>query len=312
MILALGAAGTLWLGACRGETPARDDSTSLLTYVSILPQAGVVRRIGGRHVRVEVLVGPGQSHHSYEPTPRQIAGLAEARVYFRIGVPLERALADRIAASFKNLRVVDTTEGMTFREGACSGDHDHDHDAQEHGGRDPHVWLSPKLVAIEARNVTKALCEIDPAHAAEYQDNLTAFEAELASLDQRLAKLLLPFRGREFFVFHPAFGYFGDAYGLRQAAVEEDGKEPTGRQLTALIDRARRAGARSIFVQPQFPTSGAKAVAAAIGAEVVYLDPMAEDTVKNLDETGTRLVAGFGPTLTPPGVSAPAGRRIGS
>jgi len=281
---------------CREETSSTAPE-KLLACVTIPPQAYFARRVGGDHLRVEVLVGPGQSHHTYEPTPRQVAGLAQARLYFLIGLPLERALVERIAAGFGGLRMVDTTEGVPLLDGGACGaaGHDHDHDHGERGGeKDPHVWLNPRLVKVLARHMAAALRDVDPSHAGEYQQNLTAFEKDLDAADRKVAGKLAPYRGREFFVFHPAFGYFADAYGLKQVAVEEEGKEPTGRRLAQLIERARAAGARSIFVQPQFPVAGASAVAQAVGGRVVTLDPLAEDYLANLEEMADRIAAGFG------------------
>jgi zinc transport system substrate-binding protein len=107
-------------------------------------------------------------------------------------------------------------------------------------------------------------------------------EEDLDRLDARLRESLAPLKGRDFFVYHPAFGYFADAYGLRQIPVEIEGKEPTARQLARLIDRARAEGVRVIFVQPQFSAKSAQAIATAIGGSVIPLDDLAKDYLANL------------------------------
>lgn len=278
---------------CRPPSPAPPVG-KITVFVSILPQSYFVQRVGGEHVDVHVLVGPGQSHHSYEPTPRQVSDLAKARVYFRIGVPFEAALLGKISAAFKGLDLVDTSQGIRFRQSSDScteSGHEHAHA----GGKDPHIWLDPQLVKIQAQTICDALCRIDPDHRADYEGNLRAFQADLDAVDVRIAKALAPLKGREFFVFHPAYGYFGDAYGLRQVAVEDEGKEPSLKRLAELIERARRAGARLILVQPQFPTSGAKAVADAIGGAVVPIDPLAADYLKNLEYMADQIAAALGP-----------------
>jgi zinc transport system substrate-binding protein len=280
----------LTLAGCAGSTPGTDGR--LQAFVSILPEAFFVERIGGDHVSVEVLVGPGQSPHSYEPTPRQLTRLAGARVFFAIGVPFEKALLARIKRSFPGVEVVDTRAGIELRE---AEEHDgHDDDA---GGPDPHVWLNPRNARLIAASIRDALVRLDPAHAADYRANFDALAAQLDALDARLAKALAPLAGRRFYVFHPAFGYFGQAYGLTQVAVETGGREPSPRELAALIESAKADGVRVIFVQPQFSKSSAEAVARAIGGVVAPVDPLAKDYIANLE----RLAAALSDALGAPG-----------
>jgi len=241
--------------------------------VSILPQADVVSRIGGRHAAVQVLVGPGQSPATYEPSPRQMAGLARCRVYFRIGTPFEETLVPKISSLFPALRIVDTRKGIRLRYFKGSA-----------GPRspDPHVWLDPKRLRIQAGTVSRALAELAPALAGEITGNLGRFEREIDRLDAEISRMLAPFRGRRFYVFHPAFGYFADAYGLVQVAVEAGGRPPGPRRLSRLIRRARSDGVRVLFVQPQYARRDAAAIAEAIGARVVPLDPLPRDCIKGI------------------------------
>jgi zinc transport system substrate-binding protein len=276
----------------------------LPVVVSILPQAYFVQRIGGEHVAVEVLVRAGQSPHTYEPTPKQLTALSAARAYFRIGIDFEVALVPRIERMFRNLRIVDTRAGvplrrMTAEEGAAE---EHEHGAHEQGGHeataggaagrpDPHIWLNPLYVKTQAQTICDALIELDPVHADEYRRNLAAFAADLDRVHAKIAAALAPLKGRDVFVFHPAFGYFTDAYGLKQVPVEIQGKEPTARQLAALIDRAKAARVKVIFVQPQFPAKSAQAVAEAIGGAVVPMDDLPGDYLKSLEEMAGKIGA---------------------
>ena len=271
----------------------------LTVFVSILPQAYFVERVGGRHVDVKVLVGPGQSPATYEPTPDQMSALAGARAFFRIGVPFEETLLPKIRGTFKDLEIVDTRAGITLRKMEAheheehEGEHEHEHEA---GGDDPHSWLNPKLVKIQAKTICDALCRLDAANAVQYQQNLAKFQADLDALDARIAESLAPLAGRELFVFHPAFGYFADAYGLKQVPVEIEGKEPAAKDVAALVRRAREANVRVIFVQPQFSPKSATAIAREIGGAVVSLDPLARDYMKSLEamaqQIGNALAAG--------------------
>lgn len=289
------------LAGCAPDSQSGKPGTSaasglLKVVVSIPPQAYIVERVGGEHVETTVLVGPGQSPHSYEPTPKQMAALAQSRVYFTIGVQFETQLVEKVRAIFKNLEIADVRDGMPLRamaEDGCVHDHEdesggddgHDHvhgHAEAAGGKDPHVWLSPALLAIETKNVLKHFETIDPSHAETYRRNADSLLADLKTLDDDLRSRLAPYRGREFFVYHPAFGYFGDAYGLKQVAVEAEGKEPGPRHVAAIIARAKASGVRLIFVQKQFSSASAKAIADAIGGTVIPLDPLERNCLENL------------------------------
>ncbi len=267
-------------GCSKNARQAKPSQQTLRVFVSIGPQAYFVQRIGGEHVRVEVLLSPGMGPDSYDPSAKQLARLSRSDAFFRIGVPFENKLMPKITSIMPQLKIVDTRQGITLRKMQsthdCAGDHD------DHAGRDPHIWLSPQLVKQQARTICKALQKLDPEHAAYYDSNLREFLTDLDKLDAKIAKTLAPMKGQTFFVFHPAFGYFADAYGLTQQAVEIEGKKPSAKQLGKLIGQARAKGARIIFVEPQFPSQSAQRIAQAIGGTVVPIDPLAEDYMKNL------------------------------
>ena len=288
-------AGAIVLAACascrRAAPPPTEPTGKPLAFVSILPQAEFVQRVGGERVDVAVLLPPGQSPATYEPTPRQMAKLGRAQVYFRIRVPFERALLRKIATTMPKLNIVDTRQGIKLRRMAAKHEHDHDHAA---GAPDPHIWLDPKRVKIQARTIANALAALAPEHAAELEKNLQSFQAELDRLDAKIAATLAPLRGRELFVFHPAYGYFADAYGLKQVAVELEGKEPSARALGALIERAKAKRVRVLFVQPQFSSKAATTVARAIGGAVVPMDPLARDYMANLESMAASVRTALG------------------
>lgn len=233
-------------------------------FVSIDPIAYLAERIGGPLVDTSVLVGSGQDPHTYEPTPGQMSRLAEARLYCSIGLPFEDRLLPRIRGLSRNLTIVDAARGVPRRAG------------------DPHIWMSPRLAKKIALNVCDALVAADPANAGAYRAGLDGLLADLDALDAETAAALAPLRGRTIYVFHDAFGYFADAYGLRQVAIETGGKEPGPRHVAELIDRARADGVRVIFVQPQFSTMSAEAIAREIGGAVVPFDPLARDYIAGM------------------------------
>lgn len=305
LALAIGAALLVAVMVVRFGFPGgRADDGLLVVAVTIPPQAELVERIAGDRVRVEIAVPPGQDPHAFSPSPRQVLELSRAAVYFRIGMPLEDQLLPRLGGG--SMRTVDTTADIHRRayadgEGsACDGDHQghshegHGHDCEAHAGLpDPHAWLAPALLAIQAGRMSEALCEIDPAGAESYRANLQKLEKRLDEVDAEIAAMLAPYRGQAFYVFHPSFGYFADAYGLRQVPVELEGKSPSPRQLRTLIAQARTDGVKVIFVQPQFDQRSAESIASAIGGSVVVIDPLRKNVVDNLMDIATQLQRGF-------------------
>mgnify|MGYP006283471343 CR=1 FL=1 len=263
-----------------------------IVFVSIPPQRTFVRQIAGERAEVHVMVEPGRSPATYEPSPKQMAALGSAHLYLRIGVPFEDAWMERIRRNAPRMRVVDTLEGIHLRTmEAHHHDHHEDEDAHEHdhaeaeadsGRKDPHVWLDPDLVKAQARTIAEALKAVDPYNAHQYENNLSKFLQRLDDLDAYIEQRLANLEDRTFMVFHPSWGYFAAAYDLEQFAVEVEGKEPGGKALAEIIDRARAEGIDTIFVQPQFSRAAAKTIADAVGAAVATLDPLAEDYFENL------------------------------
>ncbi len=279
------AAVIMLCGGCAREAPEQPQTEAawqpLSVCVSIPPQAFLVEQIGGDRVAIEVLVGPGQSPATYDLTPAQMVALDDADVYFRIGVPFEDTLMERIAASMPDLNVVDLRDGVELQP---IGEHAEEDDGHGHGRMDPHTWLDPRLVAIQAETVRAELARLDPGSAHGFGANATALLSDLAHLDLQIEELLRPAEGRKMFVFHPSFGYFCRAYGLEQVAIEVSGREPGPRELQAIVEAARADNVTAIFVQREFADASARALAADIGARIVTLDPLSGDYVANLRE----------------------------
>lgn len=277
----------LWLGAM-GPGWA---SGPIQVHVSILPQKQIVERIGGDLVKVDVLVMPGQSPATYDPTPQQMVALAKSAVYFRVGAPFENTWVPKIGQIHPKLKIIDTRNGITLQP-MVRHNHDHDHEQtpKDAGATDskvqldPHIWTSPPLMKQQAANVRDALIALRPTERAHFEAGYARYAAELEALDTELRRSLSGKTQRRFMVFHPAWGYFASAYGLEQIPIEIEGKEPSPKTLARIIDRAKAEGIRVIFVQKQFSRSAAEQVARAIGGDVVVIDPLAEDFVGNMRE----------------------------
>ena len=255
-------------------------------FTSIAPQAYFVKRVGGSHVEVNILLPSDQNPATYAPSPKQMARLSQATLFFRADMPFENVLLPKIENNMPNLRVVDT--GHALRHVREEEDH-HGH-ANE---LDPHTWMSPLLVIEQADIIRKTLEQVDPGHRDEYRTNYENFVRDLNLLHDEIKTALQPLAGKTFFVFHPAYGYFADTYGLKQKAVETGGKEPTARHLAGLIRLSQKEKVRVVFVQPQFSTKSAESIARAINGTVVSLDPLAEDYITNMKQMAQAVKKGL-------------------
>jgi len=276
------------------------------TMVSVVPLRTIVERLGGDRTQVESLVVEGASPATYDPTPRQMTRVSEAHVLFRVGVPFEQAWVPRLRGVNSDMRVVDLREGIALRKldahdhhdegqddshGHESGDPAHSHSSghDEHEGEsgdgnelDPHVWTSPRNMMIMAGRIRDTLIDLDPAGANAYRRNHQALIADLEALDAEIRAILADVKHRRFLVFHPAWGYFAEAYGLEQIAIETRGKSPGAGALTRVIEQARAENIRVVFVQQEFSRADAATVARALDGEVVVVDPLAPDYFSSL------------------------------
>jgi zinc transport system substrate-binding protein len=249
-------------------------------HVSILPQKYFVERIGGKLVNVDVLVKPGKSPATYSPSPDQIKKLAASDIYFRIGVPFENSFLEKIL-SISSMIIVDTRKNIVLRRMET---HHHDGKNKNTGiGNDPHIWMNPVLVKIQAHTIFTALSNLDPDNNDIYKKNYILFTNELDELDNRLKTAFKHLKTKNLFVFHPSFGYLTDAYNLKQIAVESMGKAPKGKTLSSIIKQAKKQKAKVIFAQPQFDRNAAQKIASAINGVVMFIDPLAYDYIANME-----------------------------
>lgn len=292
-------AGTV--GACGQQEPPAD---KIGVATTILPVADFVKNVGGEKVKVTVMVPPGASMHTYEPTPSQIKELAQARLYVLVGsgVEFELAWMDKIIQNNKNLELTDCSRDIQLidleehehQEGVAEHPRENTQDIsaakeqhEHHQGKDPHIWLSPKNARIMVENICAGLIKTDPANKDYYTQNKDKYLRELAELDKNLEENFKKIQNRNFLVFHPAWGYFARDYGFRQIPVEVGGKEPSAKELAGLIETAKKEKARVVFASPQFNPQSAALIAREIGGEVILVDPLPENYLENM-----RLVLG--------------------
>ena len=277
LVLALGV-----LAGCQGsETvkPASQEGTGdkLKVFVSILPQADFVEHLGGDRVEVNVMMPPGANEHNYEPDSGQLKALSEADLYIKVGnLPFENTWMERLIAANKDMLVVDSSKSIELIDD------------------NPHIWLSPRLVKLQAESISAALVKLDPKNEEYYLQQKELFLEELDSLDREMVKLLKGVQGESFLVYHPAWGYFARDYGLQEIAIEEHGKEPGAREMSRVIEYARNNHIKTVFASSQHSSHSAEAVAAELGARVVLLDPLPENYIDNMRKVARTMARELG------------------
>jgi zinc transport system substrate-binding protein len=255
-------------------------------WVTIAPQKYFVERVGGDAVSVEVMVRPGQSPELYTPSASQLVRLARADAYVGIGLPVEHAVLPRIAASMPKVRVLQTGE-------LGEAHHHQHHEGCVHGDHDPHVWMDPVAMIDFVEQVRELLSELEPSQAGLFQANADEVLTELKATNLSLTEQFEPYKGRAFYINHPALGHFAERYGIVQRSLEQAGTDASARRIAELVKAARADQIGAVFTQPEFGRSSAAVVARALKVDVVELDPLAEDYFNNLQLIADRLAASF-------------------
>ena len=244
-------------------------------FVSIAPQKYFVERIGGDEVQVEVMVNPGESPATFNPNPKKMSQLANAKLYFSIGVPFEKVWISRIKNIQPKLKVVPLNKKIYIAPSSHP----------QHDEGDPHIWLSPPLVKIMAAEIEASLSRQRPEKSDFFKINYQTLIKEIDKLDQETQQMLAKGKNRTFMVFHPAWTHFAEAYGLEQISIENQGKEPGPRALQRIINKGKKLNIKVIFVQKQFGLSVAKKIAKMIGATVKEMDPLTENYMDSMRNT---------------------------
>lgn len=259
--------------------------------VGLPPLQWVVEGIMESDVTVIVLVKPGQSPHTFEPSARQVAALSKAHTFLFIGTEIERQAAKRATTQNRLLTIHDV--------GNLTSDshHDHPHTTTHcHHGLDPHIWLAPSEMAQIARRCATALHTTFPDKTAIINNGLAQTLARIAALDTQIKTLLDPLAGTSFLVYHPSWGHFATAYGLTQLALEADGKAPTAKHLATIAAQVKTHAIKTLFSNPDAPTAVVRRAAASMGCNVAIIDPLAPSWDTNLLQVARLIAASATPS----------------
>ena len=253
----------------------KSDSDKKTIFVTITPMQSIIEEITAGDFDIEVIVPKGASPETFEPTPKQVTSFSDAEFIFSTGlIDFEQSLIERIG---DDAEVVNLSNGIELIAGSCShGNHQHKH------GVDPHIWTSPRALRTMVTNAHKAIM-------AHYPDSVKYTEAtgrlleRINKLDNYCATRIKAEGVEAMMIYHPAYTYYARDYGIEQIAIEHDGKEPSLRQTTALIEKAKEHGVKAILRQPQYSEDKVRAIANDAGAEIITTDPLAEDILDEIE-----------------------------
>jgi zinc transport system substrate-binding protein len=249
-----------------GRKSKVDQEGRMAVVVTIPPLADFVENVGKDRVEVSVMVPPGVSPHTYEPTPSQLKKVSQAKIYVKVGsgVEFELTWMDKLVGINKDMAVINGSQGIEMIE------------------KDPHVWLSPLNAKTMVENICNGLIKIDPENGEFFVQNKNQYLQELDELDRYIREKLEGIENKRFLVYHPSWGYFAKEYGLKQIPIEHAGKEPTAKEIKDVVEKAKRYNIKVVFVSPQLSTKSAEVIAKEIGGQTKLIDPLAQSYIPNM------------------------------
>ncbi len=290
---------------CKDSAPVENDPASNVpaskpvVYVPVPPYQYVFERLAGDLIDLRVIAGEGDDPHSYSPTPKQVADMAQANLLCSGELGFEGNYFVKVGDGTNGPKQLHLLEHLNLLEGHCdhpshkteSTEDDHDHEHEDLN--DPHVWLSPATLLTQVDYIAAELKQLlPPEKAGEVDENLTRFKEELTQVQKEVGDALASHQGLKFYVYHGAFAYFARDFGVEQIAIEIANRSPTARQLATIVEQAKTEGVKLIFVQPQFDPTSATALAESIGGRVAPLDPLKKDIIANLRNIAKAITEG--------------------
>jgi len=302
----------LFTAACGDKSsttsPKQSESKEKMTiYTTVYPLSYFTQRIGGDFVEVSSIYPAGANEHTFEPTQKDMMKLADADLFFYVGLGLEgfvenakKTLAkedvtmiatadhvsdEKLAISTGHTHADEEDHAATEEEHSHSED-EHGHDNHDHGNVDPHVWLSPIISQDLALSIKDTLIEKMPEQEATFTANYEALVKELQELDQSFKAMAEKAPEKTFFVSHAAFGYIAGQYGLTQMPIAglNSQNEPSQKELTAIVEKANDQHIHYILFEQNVSSKLAEVIQKEVGAKSLVLHNLSvltADDVKN-------------------------------
>lgn len=270
------------LAACSNDRPEKDDD-KIQVYTTVYPLQYFTERIAGDLVNVQSIYPPGSDEHTFDPTQKDMMALADADLFFYIGLGLE-GFVDNAEKTLKNehVKMIATADAIT--EDMLMHDEEEAHDGHDHGDMDPHVWISPVLSDALAYSIKEALIEVSPENKEQFEVNFEALRDDLLMLDRQFIEMTSAASHKTFFVSHAAFGYLADTYGLEQIAVAglNSQSEPSQKELAKLVEYARAENIKYVLFEQNVSSKLTDVIRKEIGAESLTLHNLGVLTTEDI------------------------------
>ena len=283
-------ASALLFTGCQTKSPSTESASSAkkkTVYTSIYSVYDFTKKMAGSDFEVLLLMPPGTEAHDWEPGPQDMARISKADAFVFSGVGIEPWVSQVSSVGGDQLLIVDSSKDVPLIEAVSEADRQADLEneaAQEsaaadleddHGQYDPHIWLDPKNVSIQMKNIADALIQLEPAKETEIEARLQLEQSKLNALDQKFSESLKAYAGRKIIVGHEAFAYLLKAYNIVQLGIEGllSSSEPSPGHMADLIQIAKTEHIKVVFVEPLRSSKTAESLANEIGGKVSSLDP---------------------------------------
>lgn len=264
---------TLFLLSLTGCRPAEKHGRPTVV-TSIAPLGDWIRKVGGEHLNVVVIVPPGASPHTFELRPQQLREAGDARLVVLMGAGLEYWDQELLANVNEGVEVLRLSEGHELLQSGTHGGHKHDD--HDHGAGNPHLWLDPVFARQAVSRIAASLSAVLPSLDTAFTRRADAYAADLEKLDREIARRISTLRKRRFVGDHSSWVYFARRYGLTQVGVIEatPGREISARAMSDLINLMKRRNVNAVFADIRKSSNAANVLAEETGAEIALLDPI--------------------------------------
>jgi len=271
----------LFLAACGNkevvnEQPKKEEN-KLQVFTTVYPLQYFTERIGGDAVDVQSIYPPGSDEHTFDPTQKNMMALADADLFFYVGLGLE-GFVENAEKTLKNehVKMVATAEDIPedmLEVNDAHNDEAGEHDGHNHGAVDPHVWISPVLSDALAYSIKEALIEATPDKKEEFEKNFESLRNDLLKLDREFIEMASNAQNKTFFVSHAAFGHLADTYGLEQVAIAgfNSQSEPSQKELAELVSFAKDNELKYVLFEQNVSSKLTDVIRKEVGADSLML-----------------------------------------
>ncbi len=243
-------------------------AATLNIVTSIKPIQSLVANLTSGVSKPQLLIKGAQSPHTFTLRPSDGRMLQKAHLVIWVGEAMETGLHDKLPILAKDAQIIALLEEQDKEHSGSDNHHQHH--------QDPHIWLSPLLVAEKVPTILQALVGLDPDHADQYQKNAAELLQRLQMLNSEIEHQVAPIKEVPYIVFHDAFRHFEKQYGLNNVgAIALSPERPPGaKRVAELISRSKTQRARCLFTEPQFQPKLAHRIAESTGSRIGLLDPL--------------------------------------